>query len=111
MRRTVLISWSLLLASLPVGAGATETWRPIADVVEVTVRVHWVSVGELKAAARALGKRADSRPMGFSVLRRNASTGRFECDVYLVDRPARLQDRATASLGHGIAHCLGFSHE
>jgi len=111
MRRTIPIWWPLLIASLPFGAGAADIWKPVADVREVTVRVHWVSVGELRAAARRIGKRTDAKPLGFSVLRRNTSTGRFECDVYLVDRPTRLRDSATASLGHEVAHCLGFSHE
>ncbi|HEX6998074.1 MAG TPA: hypothetical protein VF322_08005 [Gammaproteobacteria bacterium] len=55
--------------------------------------------------------RTDGKPMGFSVLRKDVSSGSFTCDVYLVDRPTRVEDKAAASLGHEVAHCLGFSHE
>ena len=50
-------------------------------------------------------------PMGFSVLRLIKETGDYVCDIYLPRQPSRVQDRATASLGHEMAHCLGFSHE
>jgi len=110
MRRIALTSCGLLLA-LPLSAGATDAWKSVADVGEVTVRIHWVSSGELQAAARTMGKRADNTPFGFSVLRKHVDSGSFTCDVYVLHRPARIQDRATASLGHEIAHCLGFSHE
>lgn len=103
--------WCGLLLALATSAGATEVWKSVEDVGEVTIRIHWVSIADLRAAARRVGKRTDKRPMGFSVLRRNVDAGSFTCDVYLVDRPIRLRDRATASLGHEVAHCLGFSHE
>lgn len=93
------------------GASASEDWKSVAEVTEVTVRVHWVSEAELRKAAREVGRRAQASPFGFSVLRQNPRTGTFSCDVYLVQRPTRLEDRATATLGHELAHCLGFSHE
>lgn len=86
-------------------------WKTVADVAEVTLRIHWVTPGELRAAARSVGKRSDTTPFAFSILRQDPRSGAFTCDVYLLDRPARVQDKATATLGHEIAHCLGFSHE
>jgi hypothetical protein len=89
---------------------AGEAWKAVADVPSVVVHMHWVSTAELVAAARAYGKRPSARPMGFSVLQKDRS-GQYVCDVYLIDRPHRVGDRATGSLGHEIAHCIGYSHE
>jgi hypothetical protein len=97
--------------ALSVGADAADVWASAAVVGEVNVRVHWVSGAELIAVARSLGKRADGKALGFSVLRKNGSTGAYLCDIYLPHHPKRVQDRATASLGHEMAHCLGLSHE
>jgi hypothetical protein len=104
---TCCASW-LALSS---GASASEPWKSATEVAEVTVRVRWVSEQELRRIARSVGKRAESAPFAFSVLRKNVLTGAFSCDVYLVERPGRVNDRATATLGHELAHCLGFSHE
>jgi hypothetical protein len=95
----------------PLAAMPIELWKSVADVSEVAVRVHWVSIGELKAVARTYGKRPENETSGFSVLRLDRATGRYVCEIYLRQQPARLQDRATAFLGHEMAHCLGFSHE
>jgi hypothetical protein len=98
----------LALAS---SADAGDVWSSIAPVDAVTVRIHWVSVAELEAAAREVGKRSADRPLGFSVLRKNVATDGYVCDIYLPQRPERVDDRPTVSLGHEMAHCLGFSHE
>jgi hypothetical protein len=108
----IAVGCYIALSAFVVGrASADEVWESVAAVAEVTVRVHWVSTAELTAAARRLGKRPDGKAMAFSVLRKDTKTGIFVCDIYSPYRPARLQDRATASLGHEAAHCLGFSHE
>jgi hypothetical protein len=94
-------------------AEATDavTWKSVAAVETVAVRIHWVSSGELRAAAREVGKRPQTAPKAFSVLRKNAETGVYSCDIYVPKKPERLKDEATATLGHELAHCLGFSHE
>ena len=92
-------------------ADSSDVWKSIAPVDTVTVRIHWVSVPELEAAARSVGKTSAERPLGFSVLRKNVATDGYVCDIYLPQRPERVDDRGTVSLGHEMAHCLGFSHE
>jgi hypothetical protein len=110
MRRVALRCCSLLFA-LAHSAEAGDVWSSIAPVDIVTVRIHWVSITELEAAARDVGKRSADRPLGFSVLRKNVATDGYTCDIYLPQRPERVDDRPTVSLGHEMAHCLGFSHE
>ena len=92
-------------------ANAGEAWTSVAPVEVVTVRIHWVSIDDLRAAARAVGKAVKDRPMAFSVLRKNPETGGYSCDIYIPHKPVRIWDEPTASLGHEITHCLGFSHE
>ena len=110
MRLVALLScgWSLaLLAS----AEASEVWTATAEVETVAVRIHWVSVPELLDAAREVGQKPQTTALAFSVLRKNVETGAYTCDVYLTKRPARVWDKPTTSLGHELAHCLGFVHE
>ena len=98
--------------SAATASGSTGApWNVVADVGQVVIQVHWVTIGELKIAARSYGKRPTAKPMGFSVLTQDVASGEFACHVYLLDQPLRVGDRATATLGHEIAHCLGFSHE
>jgi hypothetical protein len=66
---------------------------------------------ELVAAARQVGKKPQTSALGFSVLRKNVETGAYSCDVYMPNRPVRVWDKPTTSLGHELAHCLGFVHE
>jgi hypothetical protein len=98
--------WLALCAS----ATAGEFWTQVADVGNVALRVHWVSVAELNAAAIKLGKASSTEPMGFAVLRKDVGTGAFTCDVYIAQSPDRI-DRITTLLGHELSHCLGFSHD
>ena len=92
-------------------ATAADFWTPVEDVDVVVVRVHWVSVGELRAAAKMVGKRPQTKPMGFSVLRKNTETGAYSCDIYFARVPTRLKDDATALIGHEFLHCLAFRHD
>ena len=110
MRRFVLCC-CVILSALAHCAHAADVWTSIAAVDTVTVRIHWVSVVELEAAARGVGKSSADRPLGFSVLRKNVATDGYVCDIYLPQRQQRIDDRGTVSLGHEMAHCLGFSHE
>ena len=86
-------------------------WTPLTPVETVNVRIHWVSIAELRTAARNAGETPRTKPLGFSVLRKHPETGAYSCDIYMPKRPARLKDTATGSLGHELAHCLGFVHE
>ncbi|HEX5048110.1 MAG TPA: hypothetical protein VFX89_13410 [Gammaproteobacteria bacterium] len=110
MRRAALLCyvWSLPLTA---PAGASELWTVVEEVPTVTVRIHWVSRVELLAAARELGQRPQTTALAFSVLRKNVDTGSYTCDVYMPSRPIRTWDKPTTSLGHELAHCLGFTHE
>jgi hypothetical protein len=99
------------LLALSASVNAADEWESVAAVGEVTVRIHWVSPRELIAAASKVGQRPDGRPQAFSVLRKHTATGAFSCDIYLPRRPTRLNDEATASLGHEMAHCVGFAHD
>lgn len=93
------------------GANASERWTVTAEVETVTVRIHWVSPVELLAAARDLGQKPQAAALAFSVLRKNVETGGYTCDVYMPSRPIRTWDKPTTSLGHELAHCLGFVHQ
>ena len=99
-------------ASAAVLEGMTRWVRPI-EVDEVLIRVHWVTRGEMKVAARGLGARLiDDEVRGFAALRRHVVTGAYSCDIYLPHRTLEtIEDRQTRTLGHEAAHCLGFNHE
>src|SRR5262245_28674909 len=106
------VRWlALWLALGTPAAHATDLWARAAEVGTVTVHIHWVSVDELRAAARSVGKRPQAEPLGFSVLRKHPETGAYTCDIYMPREPTRVDDRVTNHLGHELAHCLGFSHE
>jgi hypothetical protein len=110
MRRVALLycGWTLALCA---SADATELWSVVEQVPTVTIRIHWVSRVELLAVARDVGQKPQSEALAFSVLRKNVETGTYTCDVYMPSRPIRTWDKPTLSLGHELAHCLGFVHE
>ena len=66
---------------------------------------------ELLAVARELGQKPQTGALAFSVLRENVQTGAYTCDIYIPKRPVRTWDKVTTSLGHELAHCLGFVHQ
>lgn|GEM_PF-2514852 len=112
LRRAVRLAAAFVLLLLTLDASAAvERWYSLTTVSEVTVRVHWVSVAELRAAARLYGKRPKSTPAGLAVLKWNPATGKLVCHLFLTAEPTRVDDRATMTLGHEMAHCLGFSHQ
>jgi len=110
MRLFTFLSSGLYLAVLA-PADANELWTVTAEVQTVSVRIHWVSSVELLRAAREVGRSPETTALAFSVLRKNVETGAYTCDVYMPKRPTRVWDKPTASLGHELAHCLGFVHD
>ena len=110
MRRVALLCYGWFLA-LCAPATASELWTVIEEVQTVSVRVHWVSRVELLAIARDLGQKPQAEALAFSVLRKNVETGAYTCDLYMPSRPSRTWDKPTLSLGHELAHCLGFVHQ
>jgi hypothetical protein len=97
--------------ALTAPAGAGEDWSVVEEVPAVTVRIHWVSQAELIAAARKVGQRPQTTALAFSTLRKNRETGTYTCDIWMPERPSRTWDKPTMSLGHELAHCLGFVHK
>jgi hypothetical protein len=100
-----------LASVLCASARAGDEWTRIEQVETVTVRIHWVSPQELRGAARRVGKKPQSAPLAFSVLRKSTRTDAYSCDIYMPSRLVRIYDKPTASLGHELAHCLGFVHK
>jgi hypothetical protein len=110
MRRVALLCYGWTLAVCP-AAHSTELWTVIEDVQAVAVRIHWVSRVELLAVARKAGQKPQKEALAYSELRKNKETGAYTCDIYMPSRPIRTWDKPTISLGHELAHCLGFVHE
>ena len=110
MRRVILLCYGWCLTLLA-PADASELWTSVEEVSAVTVRIYWVPRVELLAIARDLGQKPQTTALAFSVLRKNVETGAYTCDVYMPSPPVRTWDKPTLSLGHELAHCLGFVHE
>jgi|SRR5690606_994232 len=107
VRRAAAVTLLLLAHN---AAAGPERWHSLTAVPKVTVYVHWVSTAELRGAAHRYGRQPKSKPTGFAVLKWNPAAGELVCELYLTTPPTRLGDRATMTLGHEMAHCLGFSH-
>jgi hypothetical protein len=119
LRRGFGVLW-LMLAVAPAFAGpmgmeTPDRWKPHATVgvlERVTLNVHWYEdLDALHAAAVAHNVGAiDLR--GFSILRGNAKTGEYVCDVHVVRmRGALVDNDRTVTFGHEVLHCFGFRHE
>ena len=49
--------------------------------------------------------------LGWSILKRNAQTGEYVCDVYVVKMTgANVDGDRTTTFGHEVLHCFGLSH-
>lgn len=113
-----LLSTILALPSAfagPVGTVTPDRWRPHADVgvlEHVTLRVHWYdSIDLLREAAVGHDLSGDDLH-GFSILRRNTTTGEWVCDVFVVRmRGALVDNDRTVTFGHEVLHCVGLRHE
>jgi hypothetical protein len=111
----------LLLASLGLVGSASadrpDRWRPHPSVgllESVILRIHWFdSTAELREAAKNSGQEIKEIGLnGFSILKRNAETGAYVCDLYVVRMTGAFIDGdRTTTFGHEVLHCFGLQHE
>jgi hypothetical protein len=93
---------------------ATEVIKPTLDVQDMRVMVSYVSTGELVQLQSKYGANVDWREIrqdyrhGFSILKTNRETGTRTCEIYLPNdqRPAKVDDDGTLTLGHELLHCM-----
>lgn len=101
----------------PASASNPERWRlhPAVGLLDtLTLRIHWfASSKELREAAKGSAHAISEIGLhGFSVLKRNAKTGEYVCDVYVVNMTGALVDNdRTMTFGHEVLHCFGLKHE
>jgi hypothetical protein len=72
---------------------------------DVPTEIHRVSTNEIRKIAATYGVRADSRQLGFTVLRGSKDNG-FRADIYVVAG----RDEA-ATLAHEKWHAAGYVHD
>ena len=93
---------------------ADEVIKPMLDVEDLRLVVSYVSTGELVKLQRKYGANVDLRDVrqdhrhGFSILKTNRETGARTCEVYLPNeqRPDKVDDVGTLTLGHELLHCM-----
>lgn len=101
-------------ASLAQPVWANEVIKPTLDVQDLRLVVNYVSTGELIQLQRAWGKHIDLRDVrqdhrhGLSILKTNRETGARTCEIYLPNeqRPGKVDDDGTLTLGHELLHCM-----
>jgi hypothetical protein len=95
-------------------AAATDVIKPTLYVQDMRVVVSYVSTGELVQLQSKYGTKVDLRELrqdhrhGFSILKTNRETNARTCQIYLPNeqRPAKVDDDATLTLGHELLHCM-----
>jgi hypothetical protein len=105
-----LIAYALLAQPLC----ASEVIKPTLDVQDLRVMVSYVSTGELVKLQGKYGANIDRREIrqdyrhGFSILKTNRETGARTCEIYLPNeqRPDKVDDDGTLTLGHELLHCM-----
>jgi len=115
----VALLFSTILAAVPALANplampTPDRWQPhsaVGVLDRVTLRIHWYeSSAALREAATKDGVMARGLH-GFSTLRRNAKTGEFVCDVFVLKMTgAHVDNDRTVTFGHEVLHCFGLSH-
>ncbi len=93
---------------------AAELIKPTLAVEDMRVVVSYVSTGELAQLQSKYGLNVDWREIrqdyrhGFSILKTNRETGARTCEIYLPSdqRPAKVDDDGTLTLGHELLHCM-----
>jgi hypothetical protein len=107
----VLIACGVVVAQ---PAFASDVIKPTLDVEDMRVVVRYVSTGELVQLQSKFGGHIDRREIrqdyrhGFSILKTNRDTGARTCEIYLPNdqRPAKVDDGGTLTLGHELLHCM-----
>ena len=95
-------------------AFATDVIKPTLAIEDMRVLVNYVSTGELVQLQSKFGRHIDRREIrqdyrhGFSILKTNRETGARTCEIYLPNdqRPAKVDDDGTLTLGHELLHCM-----
>ena len=110
----LLLAVWLAQAALPVRVFAGETIRATLDASDMRIVVSYVSTGQLVNLQSQFGAHIDRREIrqdyrhGFSILKTNRDTGARTCEIYLPNdqRPLRVDDLGTMTLGHELLHCM-----
>jgi hypothetical protein len=98
-------------------ADAPNRWQPYPSIgllEGVALRIHWFdTTKDLREATKNGGQHVNEIDLnGFSILRRNTSTGEYVCDVYVVKMTgANVDGDRTTTFGHEVLHCFGLRHE
>ena len=93
-------------------AGSVAAHAKVGILDRVTLRVHWHESLKLLREAAVAHNIAATDLHGFSLLRRDAETGAWVCDVFVVRmRGALVDNDRTVTFGHEVLHCFGFRHE
>ncbi len=104
----------LAQAAVPALALASETIRATLDARDMRIVVSYVSTGELVNLQAEFGAHIDRREIrqdyrhGFSMLKTHRETGARTCEIYLPNdqRPLKVDDVGTMTLGHELLHCM-----
>ena len=108
---TVLILQGLLAQPTT----ASETISPTLHVQDMRVIVSYVSNTEFAQLQWKYGAPIDLRDVrqgqyrhGFSILKTDRETGARTCEIYLPNeqRPGKVDDDGTLTLGHELLHCM-----
>ena len=78
----------------------------------VRLRVHWYENSDDFHKAAETNGLSPKGLFGFSILRRNTSTGEYVCDVHVIEMTGEHVDQEhTMTFGHEVLHCFGLKHE
>ena len=91
-----------------------ELIKPTLDVKGHAGRGQLRIDGRARELQAKYGAHIDRRELrqdhrhGFSILKTNRETGARTCEIYLpnANRPAKVDDEATLTLGHELLHCM-----
>jgi len=112
--RALLSALWLAQAAFPARGFGGETIRATLDASDMRIVVSYVSTGQLVNLRSQFGSHIDRREIrqdyrhGFSILKTNRETGARTCEIYLPNdqRPLKVDDVGTMTLGHELLHCM-----